>query len=791
MNDRSQVTPTPHGRSLRGATSNRIRAFLSRLGMGTRAEIENERVQRELLRVTLASIGDAVIVTDHGGRVRSLNPEAERITGWSQRDALGKPISDVFHIVNEYTGEAIESPVVKALRLGRVVGLANHTVLIAKNGTRTAIDDSAAPIREDGAPLHGVVLVFRDVTQERVAQRAHAHLAAIVQYSGDAIITKNLDGVVQSWNASAEKLFGYSADEIVGKSITILLPPELLHEEAEILARLRAGEPSERMETERITKDGRRLFVSISVSPLRDRDGSIVGASKIVHDITDRKVAEAALRENEVRFRSMADAAPVLIWVSDRDKLCTWFNRQWLEFVGRTMEQEIGNGWADNVHPEDYQQCLDTYVASFDARRSFTMIYRLRRHDGVWRWMLDNGIPRHDSSGQFAGYIGSCVDITPQREAEEKLREADRRKDEFLAILSHELRNPLAPIAIAADLLRRKPTQDPEERTLRDVIARQTTQLTRLLDDLLDVNRIRSGKIVLRRERTDLGSAVNRAVESVAPQFAAKKQDLTIDLPEEPVFVNADPTRIAQVAANLLGNASKFTPARGSIALRLSRQDGDAVLSVKDSGIGLNQDQIPHIFDMFAQVEPALGKTEGGLGVGLALTRMLVDQHGGTIDVKSEGAGRGSEFIVRLPALESPAAQPADSSPVDAQPGRYRVLVADDNVDSALMLSEALRQLGHDVRATHDGIATLEVARSFAPQVAFLDIGMPRMNGYDVGKQLREEFGDRIMLVAVTGWGQEADRRRAREASFDHHLVKPVDLRAIEKLLEHAFNSHT
>ena len=759
--------------------------------MGTRAEIENERVQRELLRVTLASIGDAVIVTDHGGRVRSLNPEAERITGWSQRDALGKPISDVFHIVNEYTGEAIESPVVKALRLGRVVGLANHTVLIAKNGTRTAIDDSAAPIREDGAPLHGVVLVFRDVTQERVAQRAHAHLAAIVQYSGDAIITKNLDGVVQSWNASAEKLFGYSADEIVGKSITILLPPELLHEEAEILARLRAGEPSERMETERITKDGRRLFVSISVSPLRDRDGSIVGASKIVHDITDRKVAEAALRENEVRFRSMADAAPVLIWVSDRDKLCTWFNRQWLEFVGRTMEQEIGNGWADNVHPEDYQQCLDTYVASFDARRSFTMIYRLRRHDGVWRWMLDNGIPRHDSSGQFAGYIGSCVDITPQREAEEKLREADRRKDEFLAILSHELRNPLAPIAIAADLLRRKPTQDPEERTLRDVIARQTTQLTRLLDDLLDVNRIRSGKIVLRRERTDLGSAVNRAVESVAPQFAAKKQDLTIDLPEEPVFVNADPTRIAQVAANLLGNASKFTPARGSIALRLSRQDGDAVLSVKDSGIGLNQDQIPHIFDMFAQVEPALGKTEGGLGVGLALTRMLVDQHGGTIDVKSEGAGRGSEFIVRLPALESPAAQPADSSPVDAQPGRYRVLVADDNVDSALMLSEALRQLGHDVRATHDGIATLEVARSFAPQVAFLDIGMPRMNGYDVGKQLREEFGDRIMLVAVTGWGQEADRRRAREASFDHHLVKPVDLRAIEKLLEHAFNSHT
>jgi PAS domain S-box-containing protein len=503
-------------------------------------------------------------------------------------------------------------------------------------------------------------------------------------------------------------------------------------------------------------------------------------------------VAEEALRENEIRFRSMADAAPVLIWVSGRDKLCTWFNRQWLEFVGRTMEEEIGNGWAENVHPEDYQECLDTYVASFDARRPFTMVYRLRRHDGAWRWLLDNGIPRHNADGQFAGYIGSCVDVTPQREAEDKLREADRRKDEFLAVLSHELRNPLAPITMAADLLRKKPARDAEESALHDVLVRQTAQLTRLLDDLLDVNRIRSGKIALRRQAMDLNEAVARAVESVAPQFVSKKQDLTIDIPREPIFVDADPTRMSQVTANLLSNASKFTPARGRIALSLARKDGHALLRVKDSGIGISKEQVPHIFEMFAQVEPTQIKTEGGLGVGLALTRMLIDLHGGNIEVKSEGAGRGTEFSVRLPAIAPSATATTAPLPraTDLHP-HYRVLVADDNVDSALMLSEALRGMGHDVRAVHDGLATIAAAESFAPQVAFLDIGMPRMNGYDAGKKLREEFGDRIMLVAVTGWGQESDRRRAKEASFDHHLTKPVDLRAIEKILEHVSpNSH-
>ena len=742
---------------------------------------------REKLRITLASIGDGVIVTDADGRVRSLNQEAERLTGWQSEDAAGLPLSDVFSIVNEVSGKRVENPVDRVLREGMVVGLANHTLLISKDGTRTPIDDSAAPIREDNGPLLGVVLVFRDVARQREFERTQAHLAAIVQYSGDAIVTKDLNGIVQTWNQSAQELFGYTPEEIIGKSITVLLPPERIHEEAEILARLRQGQPSERLETVRVAKDGRRIFVSLSISPLRDRDGNIIGASKVVHDITDRKIAEDALRESEQRFRTLADAAPVLIWISGTDKRFTWFNKQWLDFVGRPMEQEIGNGWADNVYPDDLNHCLETYTTKFDAREPFTMMYRLKRHDGEYRWVLDTGAPRIGSNNDFAGYIGSCIDITERRQAEESLREADRRKDEFLAVLSHELRNPLAPIAMAVAVMQRKPAADQQEQELRNIIQRQTAQLGRLLDDLLDVNRIRSGKVVLRKERVPLDTAVSRAVEAVKPQIDTRHQKLVVNLPREPVHVNADMARITQVIANLLSNACKYTPAAGNITLTVIPHGDNAILSVRDSGIGISPDQIPRIFDMFAQVSPALERTESGLGVGLALTRTLVELHGGTIEVRSEGPGKGSEFIVQLPADRSAASAETKAAvlPPERAPSTPRkILVADDNIDSAQMLARALRELGHDVRVAHDGIATIEEAKKFAADVAILDIGMPRMNGYDVSKTLRKRFGPGITLIALTGWGQEADKHRAAEASFDHHLTKPVDLRAVEHLLQ-------
>lgn len=678
----------------------RVRLLLE---LSERSRLEREAAEaRDLLATTLESIGDGVIVTNAKGDVTFLNPEAERLTGWKRADACGRRLEIVFRIINEETRRPADNPVETVLRTGALVALANHTVLLSRGGAEIPIDDSAAPVREGTGPVFGVVLVFRDVSEQRKTQRALSQLAAVVKDSGDAIFTKNLDGVIQTWNPSAEALFGYRADEAVGKPATLLIPPDRAEEESFILARLRNGQPVERMETVRVAKNGRLIPVSISVSPLKDRDGNVIGASKIIHDVTDiraarealererellattlasigdgvivtdvsgrvsfmnaeasrltgwtqsdaqgqelptvfriinertrqpvenpvdkvvrlgtvvglanhtiliakdgtetpiddsaapirqtgstlfgvvlvfrditeRKHAEESVRESEERFRLMADAAPVLIWISGTDKLCTWFNKQWLEFVGRTMDQELGNGWAENVHPQDFDRCLQIYTTSFDAREPFSMEYRLKRRDGEYRWILDNGVPRY-SKGEFSGYIGSCMDITDRRRAEASLREADRRKDEFLAILSHELRNPLAPIRLAVAMLRSVGPPQRELQDLRDVIERQANQLGRLLDDLLDVSRITSGKIVLRKDRVSLGVAVSSGIESSRPLIHALGHELVVRMPSQPIDVEADVARLAQVFANLLNNAAKYTEKAGCITLDVERE---------------------------------------------------------------------------------------------------------------------------------------------------------------------------------------------------------------------------
>jgi PAS domain S-box-containing protein len=880
----------------------------------TEAEIANAYEQ---LATTMASIGDGVIVTDSQGRVTSINGEAERLTGWTNEQGTGRPLAEVFRIINEESRQTVESPVDRVLREGRVVALANHTLLVTRDGRETPIDDSAAPVRRPGGPILGVVLVFRDATEQRSAYEARSRLAAIVEFSGDAIFTKNLSGIIQSWNQGAERLFGYRAEEIVGQPITILIPPELQKEETEILARLRSGHPVERLETVRIAKGGRRLRVSLSVSPLRDSEGRVIGASKIVHDIsevaaardalarekellattlasigdavvvtgadgritflnaeaerltgwtdadarglelpavfrivneqtretvenpvekvlrlgsvvglanhtvliakdgsecpiddsaapirmpeddivgvvlvfrdvTERKQVETALRESEGRFRLMADAAPVLIWVAGTDRQFTWFNRGWLDFVGRPMEREIGSGWADSIHPDDHERCIQTYAMAFDAREPFRKICRLRRHDGEYRWLLDHGVPLYDAGGAFTGYIGSCVDITENIRAEQARQAADRRKDEFLAILSHELRNPLAPIRMAVGLLRQIGPPEPELQELRHIIERQTSQLGRLLDDLLDVGRIASGKIVLRKERISLGLAIASAVESVRPAVHSRGHELAMTLPSDPIFLDGDLGRLAQVFTNLLHNAAKFTESGGRISLRVEREGSDAVVRVRDTGIGIARENLGRVFEMYTQIDESPERGQGGLGVGLALSRTLIEMHGGQIEARSEGPGRGSEFTVRLPIVVAPEPEP---SPVPLgptslpSPTGFRILIADDNADSAMLLAWALRRAGHDVRIANDGITAVETATSFRPKLAILDIGMPGLSGYEAASRIRSRLGAEIVLVAVTGWGQEDDKRRAAEAGFDHHLTKPVDLASIEQVV--------
>jgi PAS domain S-box-containing protein len=516
--------------------------------------------QKERLRITLASIGDAVISTDASARVTYLNAVAVELTGWTTEAAAGVPLTTVFNIVDESSRRALDNPAERALREGVVVGLANHAVLIARDGTEHPVDDSAAPIRSAAGEIVGCVLVFRDVTSRR-------------------------------------------------------------HQESQLRA------------------------------------------------------SALALAESEMRLRSIAA----------------------------------------------------------------------------------------------------------------ELSESDRRKDEFLAMLAHELRNPLAPIRNGLHIMRLSGDDAAAVREARGMMERQIGQMVRLVDDLLDVSRISQGKLELRKERIELAQVVHSALETSRPLIASRDQELIVSLPPKRVFVDADHTRLAQVFANLLNNAAKYTERGGRITFAAARHGGEVVVSVKDNGVGIPPAMLSRVFDLFTQVDRTLEKAQGGLGIGLSLVRRLVEMHGGSVEARSEGDGRGSEFIVRLPAVLSELSETAP----EAEPGTSalphagcRILVADDNADSASTLSVLLSFMGHEVRTANDGAAAVEMATAFEPDAILLDIGMPKLSGYEACRLIREQaWSARALLIALTGWGQDEDRRRSQEAGFDHHLTKPVDPAMLEKLL--------
>jgi PAS domain S-box-containing protein len=547
-------------------------------------------------------------------------------------------------------------------------------------------------------------------------------------------------------------------------------------------------------------------ILSMQSTPLLSRSGELIGMitthwrdphqpserqlqlfdvlARQAADLIERKKAEHALRESENRFRTLADALPAMIWVSDVSKACTWFNTCWLDFAGRPMHELLGDGWARDVHPEDLDRCLGIYTSRFDAREPFSMEYRLRRHDGEYRWVLDNGIPRFDAAGVFAGYIGSCVDLTERKQAEERLRESDRRKDEFLAILSHELRNPLAPIRNAVSLLNEADDEPSVRAQARAILDRQVGQLTRLVDDLLDIARISRGSISLRREIVRLDEVVAGAIETSRPLIQDGSHELYVDLPQGPIWLSADRVRLTQVIANLLNNAARYTPRGGRIEVTARAVGGELSIAVRDDGIGIEPGMLTGVFDMFVQAGDGARLASGGLGIGLALARQLVELHDGSIEARSEGAGKGSEFVVRVPLPISPVVSSEAAQPRTAESAR-RVLVADDNVDAARSLGLLLRTMGHAVQLSYDGAAALETALKDPPEIVLLDIDMPTLDGFAVAARLREDPRfDRVPIVALTGLGQDVDRKRTRQAGFDEHVLKPVDYTALKRALE-------
>jgi PAS domain S-box-containing protein len=1093
-----------------------------------RAKEALERSERELSEFfENATVGLHWVGPD--GIVLRVNRSELEMLGYNREEYVGRHIAE-FHVDSDVIADMLQ-------RLHAGEELKEHRARMrCKDGSIKHVSINSNVHWEDGKFIHTRCFT-RDVTDREQVEEAQARLAAIVESSQDAIISKTLDGTILSWNGGAERLFGYTAEEAIGKPILLLIPPDRQNEEDMIIGRLRRGERTETYQTVRLSKAGHRIDVSLTISPVLDKSGRVIAASKIARDIRaskraeqrlkmqhgvtralaesatlndaagkilqsicgnlewevgtmwyvdqhqqvlrcsevwhmpsveipefelscrhltlgrgiglpgrvwisnsaawipdvaqddnfrrapfadqdglhaafgfpiilndtvlgvieffsrevrepdedllqmmkgvgsqigqfiERKRAEDALRESEERFRLMAETIPSILWTAAPDGTVTYANEHWFEYCGLTRKPDAGEWPEPIVHSEDYQRCMEAWNRSLLEGTDYEIEVRNRRHDGSYRWFVTRAVPLRDDSGSIVQWFGTTTDIDDRKRADQTsrfladasaslaeltdyestlqrvaslavpafadwcavdmlepdgsihrlsvthtdparvklahelldryppqpsdsygimkvlqtgepewmptipesllgvlvqdeehlriihqlglksyicaplrsrtrmlgvlsfvtsesgrvfdathlaaaedlahraaiaienanllaaLREADLRKDEFLAMLAHELRNPLAPIRNAVQIFRGVGPPVPELQWATEVIDRQVHQMTRLVDDLLDVSRITRGKIELRKERVELSAVVSSAVEASRPLIEKLGHELIVIMPPQPVHLEADPTRLAQVLSNLLNNAAKYTDHAGRIRLTAELHNFHVLIGVKDSGIGIPAEMLPRVFEMFTQVDRSLERAEGGLGIGLTLVHRLVEMHGGTVEARSDGPGKGSEFIVCLPlGVDARDREPEgriDDDEKAVTPVTRRILVVDDNWDSAESLVMFLRMMGNNVHTAHDGLEAVEVAATLRPDVVLLDIGLPRLNGYEAARRIREKFGaGEIVLVAVTGWGQDEDRRRSKEAGFDYHLTKPVDFDALQKLLSGTNSNH-
>lgn len=715
------------------------------------------RQEREWLRVSLTSIGDAVIATDKQGRVSFHNPVAQSLTGWGD-DARGRPLPEVFHIIYEETRQIAENPVDKVLRERIVVGLANHTILVAKDGTERPIEDSAAPIKADDGSIVGVILVFRDVTEKRQAEEAREkhrreetarlHFQSFFESSPGLFLVLKPDLTIVAVSDAYLAATMTRREEIVGRGLFEVFPdnPEDatatgVHNLRASLDRVREHRTSDTMAVQkydirRPASEGgafEERYWSPVNSPVLGPDGEI---EYLIHRVED--VTEFVRNHRGTPMRTRTDQMEAEIYL--RGQQLARANEELLA-SNQALTAEV----TERTHAED-------------------ALRRLR--DDLERRVEER-----------------TADLSASNAA---LQEADRRKDRFVMMLAHELRNPLAPIRTSLELLETSQTDHQVVEHARAIMARQIGHMTRIIDDLLDVSRLMRGRVELRPERLDLGRLTRTIIED---QRAAGDQAglvLNVDLPELPVWVNADPTRLTQVIDNLLQNAVKFTDPGGSVTVRVetdaSRQQ--ATLTVRDTGVGIEQLLLPQVFDTFMQADASLDRSKGGLGLGLSVVKGLVELHGGTVEARSEGPGRGAEFTICLPMQPEPAAitvMPAAPKPATK---RLRVLVVEDNRDAADSLKMLLEIFGYEVSVAYTGPAGVAAAKEWCPDVVLCDIGLPGLDGFGVAKELRQHPATaKARIIAVTGYGGDEDRCRSREAGFDAHLTKPADPAALENLL--------
>ncbi|MFN8393015.1 MAG: CheR family methyltransferase [Bdellovibrionota bacterium] len=738
----------------------------------------------------LASTQIATLFLEADGRIRRLTPAITEIYNLQPTD-IGRELTD-------FTHRAVDMP-----------PLPNMGDLLR---APTAFDEEirlndgrwflrrVRPYEGGTEKLSGTVVTFTDISALKDAEARLARSEARLRM---AVVSARLG--VWGWDAESDLVtLDERAAEIFGipaqPEITWAALREFLHEEDRERARL-AVEHSLRdrsaysIEYRVQRPGGSSVWVLASGGGFYGQDGQVLGMFGVVADITDRRNAEELISASERLYRAIGESINYGVWVCDADGRNVYASDSFLKLVGITQQQCSELGWADLLHPDDVEDTVKAWQDCVRLRTTWDREHRFRGADGNWHHLLARGVPVFDDKGELIQWAGINLDINKQKRTEAALRaseatllENDRRKDEFLAMLAHELRNPLAAIRNALDVkMRAALTDEAKQRWSNQVLSRQVAHLSHLVDDLLDLPRITSGKIQLRSEPLDFNSIARGAVSSVSAAFEERNHQLQVEIPNEPLPIVGDATRLEQVLVNLFSNAAKYTPEQGKIGFSVWSDDKNLYAEVEDNGVGIAPEQLQRIFEPFAQVESSLDRSHGGLGLGLTLVQLLLELHGGQISAFSEGVGTGSKFRLTLPLashsnhpLQETAAQPEEPAQLDGM----KVLIVDDNVDSAQSAKLLLELSGCEVEIAHDGPSGMKAAEELQPDVLILDIGLPGMNGYELAEQLRSQpaFRDKLFL-AVSGYGQAEDRRRSQQAGFDVHLLKPVDFDELNRLM--------
>jgi two-component system CheB/CheR fusion protein len=754
----------------------------------------------------LNTVGQAVIATNLEGIVNYWNQFAEKLYGWTAKEAIGRNILKLT-TPEMMTGQAEE--IMSQLRQGKSWGGEFNVQRQDKTIFPAQVFNS--PIHNSKGDLIGIVGISVDITERKQAEEAlrasEERFRVVIESAEDyAIFTVTPENIIDFWSAGAERVFGFTEEEALGQTGAIIFTPEdraIGAPESELETAKTKGRAAD--ERWHARKDGSRLYCSGVMVSLKDE--GIRGFAKVARDLTLQKQAEDDLielaqkveRQSRI-FNTTLSSITDFAYSFDREGRFTFANQPLLDLWGLKLEEAIGKNFYDLNYPEDLAERLQRQIQIvFETKqtvRDETPYTSPSGNEGFYEYIFN---PVFGADGTVETVVGSTRDTTERKHIEETLKEAALRKDEFLATLAHELRNPLAPIRSGLEIIRRG-TNDKEARMeALAIIERQTAQMVHLVDDLLDISRITQGKIKLKKSRFELKKAIDMALETSQDMLEIAGHKLTVSFPDQPIFLDADFTRVTQIIINILNNSVKYTQPGGNIWLTAEKREREAIISFRDTGIGIPPKMLSRIFEMFSQIENPSEQARGGLGIGLSVVKRLVEMHNGTIKAFSAGEGKGSEFVVHLPLAAEQSAKVAGEIPSSTDIAQHsvlkqeekgesgktvekRILVVDDNADAAQMLEVLLKLNGHEVRTAFDGETGLVTNEEFQPEVALLDIGLPGMDGYEIARRIREK-NPNILLIAVSGWGTDNDRLRSSKAGFNYHLVKPVEIEDLEKLL--------